>query len=65
MTYDPRKHPANCAYHVDQYPWECTCGLIAQVGRNPSGPRREAGSVRKHEHAVPEGDAPEQSETHP
>jgi hypothetical protein len=32
--------------------------IPAQVGRNPSGPRREAGSVRKHEHAVPEGDAP-------
>ncbi len=21
-------HTKNCDWHVDQYPWECTCGLI-------------------------------------
>ena len=26
--FDPRAHPASCAFHVDQYPHECTCGLI-------------------------------------
>lgn len=24
------KHSRNCDWHVDQYPWECTCGLTAQ-----------------------------------
>lgn len=22
------EHPKECAWHVDQYPWECTCGLV-------------------------------------
>ena len=22
------KHTDNCDWHVDQYPWECTCGAI-------------------------------------
>lgn len=22
------KHADDCGWHVDQYPWECTCGLV-------------------------------------
>lgn len=29
--YHPRNHPLTCAYHVDQYPFECNCGLFAEV----------------------------------
>lgn len=24
----PTGHANNCDWHVDQYPWECTCGFI-------------------------------------
>jgi hypothetical protein len=27
-AYHPRNHPLDCTYHVDQYPHECTCGLL-------------------------------------
>ena len=30
--FDPRRHPAECAYHVDQYPHECSCGLTSNEG---------------------------------
>lgn len=26
--YHPINHDKDCDYHVDQYPWECTCGVI-------------------------------------
>lgn len=26
--YHPSRHDLDCDYHVDQYPWECTCGVI-------------------------------------
>ena len=39
--------------------------LHAQAGRNPSGPGREAGPVREHEHAVGEADAPTLSPNNP
>lgn len=26
--YRPINHDKDCDYHVDQYPWECTCGVI-------------------------------------
>lgn len=32
--------------------------MTAQVGRNPKGRDAQTGSVRKHEHAVGEADAP-------
>lgn len=25
---DKRTHTSDCDWHVDQYPWECTCGAI-------------------------------------
>ena len=30
------KHADDCDWHVDQYPWECTCGAIkpVEVGRD-------------------------------
>jgi len=28
---DPRSHPAECGYHVDQYLHECTCHLRRKV----------------------------------
>jgi hypothetical protein len=27
---DKSTHASDCDWHVDQYPWECTCGLIAR-----------------------------------
>lgn len=30
----PSGHSANCDWHLDQYPWECTCGA-----GQPGGPR--------------------------
>jgi hypothetical protein len=33
-NFDPRKHPGECSYHVDQYPHECTCGAIVTQGRD-------------------------------
>ena len=36
--YNPLSHPADCAYHVDQYPHECTCGRIrSRTQGNPNG----------------------------
>jgi len=26
---EKRIHASDCDWHLDQYPWECTCGLIA------------------------------------
>lgn len=26
--YNPFRHDPDCDYHVDQYPWACTCGAI-------------------------------------
>jgi hypothetical protein len=26
---EPPKHHTICEWHLDQYPWECTCGLTA------------------------------------
>ena len=37
--------------------------MTAQVGRNPKGRDAKAGSVRKHEHAVANGDAPNPTHT--
>lgn len=31
--HDPRNHPPACTYHVDQYPHECTCGLLGGHSR--------------------------------
>ena len=28
------EHPKECAWHVDQYPWECTCGLVYRQHRD-------------------------------
>jgi hypothetical protein len=28
---DKSTHASDCDWHVDQYPWECTCGLIARL----------------------------------
>jgi hypothetical protein len=25
--FNPREHTPDCDFHVDQYPWECSCGL--------------------------------------
>jgi hypothetical protein len=25
---DKRTHTSDCEWHIDQYPWECTCGAI-------------------------------------
>jgi len=26
--YPTPTHSKDCDYHLDQYPWECTCGAI-------------------------------------
>lgn len=28
MSIHPRDHAYACDFHLDQYPWECTCGAI-------------------------------------
>ena len=28
MACDPKRHDKDCDYHVDQYPWECNCGVM-------------------------------------
>lgn len=28
---DNATHASDCDWQVDQYPWECTCGLIARL----------------------------------
>lgn len=33
-AYHPRNHPLDCTYHVDQYPHECTCGLLSKEQSN-------------------------------
>ena len=25
------KHSGDCEWHLDQYPWECTCGLLPRM----------------------------------
>lgn len=27
----PSGHAASCGWHLDQYPWECTCGLLTDA----------------------------------
>lgn len=24
----PSGHASDCEWHIDQYPWECTCGFV-------------------------------------
>lgn len=31
ILYDPMSHHIDCDYQIDQYPWECSCGLLEQV----------------------------------
>jgi uncharacterized protein YecT (DUF1311 family) len=29
------KHDQHCAFHLDQYPWECDCGAVIQKAAKP------------------------------
>jgi hypothetical protein len=47
-------HAPDCAYHVDQYPWECDCGAVTAetalfTPRPEAPPRKKKGGKRSRD----------------
>jgi hypothetical protein len=47
----PSGHAKDCEWHAEQYPWECTCGLIqrpsSMTKHNPMNRRAEMTMIEK------------------
>lgn len=37
-------HSSDCEWHMDQYPWECTCGLLPRMTYSEWLAKRQAAS---------------------